>query len=279
MKRLTAAWLLCLGTVLHAGGIVSLLPGITDMVVDLGASGRLVGCTRYAVLPPDHPATRLGGLYDLNVEALLRLQPDMVLAPREMGPALEPVTDAGIPVHLFRFDTLADIVAAYTGVGRLLHREALARSRVANLKRQLASPPLPGAPVRVLVITGGEGLTGGAIYAAGRSLFGELVTALGAENAVRSDLPYPSLGREGVLALDPDLVLLLSVDRVDPLVPADSPLAALKAVRLRHMVNIHGPRVLQPGPILFRLVPVIRDILKQYAENRSAPLPSHLAVD
>ncbi|RLE19816.1 MAG: hypothetical protein DRJ08_07825, partial [Acidobacteria bacterium] len=58
-----------------AGGIVSLLPSVTDMVVDLGSANRLVGITRYGVVPAGISVTRLGGMYDLNVEAVLRLKP------------------------------------------------------------------------------------------------------------------------------------------------------------------------------------------------------------
>ncbi|PJB77882.1 MAG: cobalamin-binding protein, partial [Acidobacteria bacterium CG_4_9_14_3_um_filter_49_7] len=48
-------WIACLSLLIclqgMAGGIVSLLPSVTDMVVDLGSANRLTGITRYGVVP------------------------------------------------------------------------------------------------------------------------------------------------------------------------------------------------------------------------------------
>jgi iron complex transport system substrate-binding protein len=60
--------------------IVSLLPSLTEIVCELGACERLVGVDRYS----NHPAwvkslPNLGGLDDINVEAVLALRPDVVL--------------------------------------------------------------------------------------------------------------------------------------------------------------------------------------------------------
>lgn len=65
--------------------IVSLVPSSTESVCALGAGDRLVGCTRYctepAVMPVD--VVRVGGTKNPSLEAIARLEPDLVLANAE----------------------------------------------------------------------------------------------------------------------------------------------------------------------------------------------------
>ena len=61
--------------------IVSVLPSLTESVCALGACAKLVGVDRYS----NWPATvkrlpQVGGGLDLNIEAIVRLKPDVVLA-------------------------------------------------------------------------------------------------------------------------------------------------------------------------------------------------------
>ena len=65
--------------------IVSLVPSTTESVCALGAGERLVGCTRYCVEPSAalHGVARIGGTKNPKRDAVLALQPDLVLANAE----------------------------------------------------------------------------------------------------------------------------------------------------------------------------------------------------
>ena len=63
--------------------VVSLAPGITEMVYALGQEDRLVGVTEFCDYPPeaaDKP--RVSGYNMINHEAILAAQPDVTLAAR-----------------------------------------------------------------------------------------------------------------------------------------------------------------------------------------------------
>ena len=61
--------------------IVSLLPSLTETVCALGACPRLVGLDRYSNWPESLKALpRVGGGLDPNIESIVALKPDLVLA-------------------------------------------------------------------------------------------------------------------------------------------------------------------------------------------------------
>ena len=81
--------------------IVSLVPSLTETLVDLGAEDRIVGLTKFCVRP-DHlrrERTRIGGTKGVNLGAIMDLQPDLVLANLEENDAQDVMAleIAGIP--------------------------------------------------------------------------------------------------------------------------------------------------------------------------------------
>ncbi len=69
--------------------IVSLVPSLSEALVALGLGDRLVGVTRYCVEPPGafEGVARIGGTKDADVEGILALRPDLVIANHEENTA------------------------------------------------------------------------------------------------------------------------------------------------------------------------------------------------
>lgn len=267
---------LFLTTGIHARGVVSLLPSLTDMVVDLESADQLTGVTRYCIIRERPGLTRLGGMYDLNVEALVKLEPDLVLAYRGGERALAPLSSAGVRVRFFAINTLEDVLSTYLAVGRELGKEELANTRV-NQVRRLLQPVRMAHPPRILVIMGAEGLERGPVYAAGHSVYGELVSRLGADNAVVGPAAYPSLDREGLITLHPDIILLITEHKVEE--PAETGMLSLLSIGdSPSIINVYGATAMHPGPSLFQLIPNLRTILEAYASDPIADLSRHLVL-
>jgi len=81
--------------------IVSLVPSLTETLVDLGAEDRIVGLTKFCVRPEHlrRERTRIGGTKGVNLGAIMDLQPDLVLANLEENDAQDVMAleIAGIP--------------------------------------------------------------------------------------------------------------------------------------------------------------------------------------
>lgn len=65
--------------------IVSLVPSISESLIELGMGDRLTGITDYCVFPTDvtNKLPKVGGTKDLSIEAVVDLQPDLVIANQE----------------------------------------------------------------------------------------------------------------------------------------------------------------------------------------------------
>jgi len=80
--------------------IVSLVPSDTHSLIALGAAARLVGRTTYCVSPEVAAVPTVGGTKDVDVEAVIALAPQLVIANQEENTrvALEALGAARIPV-------------------------------------------------------------------------------------------------------------------------------------------------------------------------------------
>jgi iron complex transport system substrate-binding protein len=84
--------------------IVSLVPSLTESLFDLGAGDRLVGITDYCRPPQtdEDRLVRIGGTRAPEVDTILRLQPDLILANQEENgrKQVEMLVEAGLTVWL-----------------------------------------------------------------------------------------------------------------------------------------------------------------------------------
>ncbi|MEY8875795.1 MAG: ABC transporter substrate-binding protein [Leptothrix sp. (in: b-proteobacteria)] len=231
--------------------IVSLMPSLTESVCALGACDRLVGVDRYSNWPASIARLpRLGGLEDAQVEAIVALKPDLVLAPRSSRAigrleslglrvvTLEPVDQAELRASL---DTLSALLGL-PGAGAALWQRIDAQ--LAQAAAQVA-PPWRGQRVYVEVDS--------APYAAGeRSFVGQTLARLGLANIVPAALgPFPKLNPEFVLRAQPDLVIAAARDLATMASrPGWSQLRALQQGRQCGFDAAQVDLLVRPGPRL-----------------------------
>src|SRR5207302_8264502 len=131
--------------------IVSLVPSDTLNVFALGAGDRLVGRTRYCVVPEQALAlTVVGGTKDVDVEAVRRLEPDLILANQEENSRthLEQLARLQLPMLVAFPRRVADGLAHLARLARILETEEasreLLRKGVATLRELEADrrPPV-----------------------------------------------------------------------------------------------------------------------------------------
>lgn len=100
--------------------VVSLLPSLTESVCVLGGCARLVGVDRWSNWPESVRALpRVGGLDDANLEAIVALRPDLVLASPSSRLAAR-LRSMRVPVAEFEAQTLEDVPRVMKAVATLL---------------------------------------------------------------------------------------------------------------------------------------------------------------
>ena len=187
--------------------IVTLLPSLTESICALGGCARLVGVDRYSNWPDSiRHLPRLGGLEDAQVERIVALKPDVVLAAKSARVA-ERLQGLGLRVVLVESQTHADVKRSLVLLARLLGTpEAGERTWSgieAEFTRAAARVP-PAARGRKVYFEVAPDP-----YAAGASSFiGETLAKLGLGNVVPPELgPFPRLNPEYVVRAQPDIVM------------------------------------------------------------------------
>ncbi len=143
--------------------IVSLVPGITEMIVELGEARRLAGITYHTLLPErSDEVVIVGGFFAPNPSRIRSVEPDLVIYARSQKKMLESMDwkdNAPAFLHL-EPKSIKDAFQAITEIGKLLGRsneaEAMVKEQQADL--ELISKKLafisPGKRKRVMRIMG-----------------------------------------------------------------------------------------------------------------------------
>jgi iron complex transport system substrate-binding protein len=248
----------------RAARIVSLAPSITETVFVLGEGDRLVGVTDYCDYPPEATRkARVGGISTPSFEAILTLQPDLVLATSESNHPehVQRLTALGLPVYVIRpidFETVLDSIAR---IGEVLGRGDVGRARVAAMRRDAdaVARAVVGAPrPRVLYVVWPNPL-----IAPGRgTLITELIERAGGESVTGAEtLPYPRLSLETVVERRPDRIIVgrHGQGSVEDLLRGWERLAAVAAVREGRVYGVDGDLVHRPGP---RMIEALRALAR-----------------
>lgn len=240
--------------------VVSLNPSLTEILLALGARPALVGVDDYSARASVEVATlpRVGGLFDPSLEAIVALQPELVvLVPsaeqRDLHTRLESFGIEVLALDNFRLpQLLASIETLGTRVGRAQaarERVAAIQSAFAQTERATRGRPRPRA---VLVLQRDPlFLVGGGSY------LDEMLRAAGADNLAGSFAePYPRLDVEWLIAARPELILDASED-AQPAAEHWRRWPSLPAVAAGRVVALVAQEVTLPGPHLDRALEIL----------------------
>lgn len=198
--------------------VVCLTPSSTELVAAVGATDTIVGVDRFSAYPPEvHSLPKVGDFLSPNLEAILSLHPDIVVADAVQTEVVAKLQTTGMTVLSLPMQTIDDVREALRSVGRALGREAEAERAIAALDGDLQSvrehaaraAARAGAPPRVLFVVDRQpGSLGGLVAAGPGSYLDELLRHAGAENVLAdSPVRYANISVEEVIARRPDVIL------------------------------------------------------------------------
>ncbi len=234
--------------------IVSAVPSDTYNLFELGAGERIVGRTRYCVEPAADVASipEIGGTKDLDIDAIVALAPDVVIANQEENSEgdIVKLEDAGLKVYVSFPKRVAQGLAHLGRLAKLLgfdrDPQAGARAkrviqegyhtlRAAEAKRATLRPLRAFLPIWAdpLMTANKDTFLSDALDLAGAvNVFAErdrkypLAADLGAarplppERVQGRDTRYPRVTLDEVVAMAPEIVLL--PDEPHPFTEADA---------------------------------------------------------
>ena len=194
--------------------VVSLAPGLTEIIFALGQGGRLLAVTAFCDYPPE--ARRLeaiGGLLDLNLEKIIALNPELVVAYPEHGERLRLLPPA-IRVVEVPHRTLADIFASIEAIAGALGVSRQGSELVGAIRSRLEEIRVScrrKRPQKFLLVADRNPVQLASMWLVGRGdFFDELLRLAGAVNAYDGALAYPQVSVEAAIALQPAAIIELS---------------------------------------------------------------------
>jgi len=253
--------------------LLSAAPNVTEICAALGLIDCLVGRTRFCDYPPQVASVRsIGDLYNLNVEVLLELRPDLILISGQSRSISERLSKLGLAYEALPDYTLDELFIGIERVGVLTGRPETARRLIAGARADLeaVAARYAGLPSkRVLVLTWPLPDPPTQADAAGPgSFYDDLLRMAGHTNvAAPGDRPFGPISLEFILEASPDVIIELSADgRERPRGDADArrvwsqvgPLEAVARERVHVLVGrqhfILGPRIARTFEALCRLI-------------------------
>jgi len=243
--------ILLLSAVLLFGSerIVTLSPALSEIVSALGHGDALVGVSRYATYPEAVKALpKVGGYAQPNLEKIMMLKPTLVLMQSYQSSLRDALNHFGISTLSVSLVQLDDIKQAIKTIGQRLNATQRATQLLLAIDKAAKQRHIRKHNPSVLIVFGAKDELRDGIYVAGkRVFFDDIITLCGAHNAFDASLiGQPVLSVEGVIALNPDKVIILYSPLTDPLSPQDAkklwsdlPIAAAKHDNITVMEASH----------------------------------------
>ncbi|QHS24078.1 ABC transporter substrate-binding protein [Virgibacillus sp. MSP4-1] len=196
--------------------IVSVIPSATEIIFGLGLGDKVVGVTDNDNYPEEVKEIESVGGLELNVEKIISLEPDLVVADVNNGESISQLREQGIKVLVLGAQTLEetykDILTAGKATGTTDHAEEV----VASMKEDVESvkkvvQDIPEDERKTVWIEIGEEL-----FTAGNGTFlNELVQTAGGVNIMSDQEGWPQVSEEEVIQSNPDVIFLTYASYVE----------------------------------------------------------------
>lgn len=249
--------------------IISLASGNTEILFALGLGDKVVGVTDFCDYPPEaKEKPSIGGFSTPNIEEVVALEPDLILAASihkgEVIPALE---GKGLTVFALDPKTIDEILESITLIGEITGKEGEASQLVTEMSNRIKAVTdktdglSEAQRPRVFYITWHDPLR----TAGGDTWHEELIVKAGGINIAHDLTGYATINLETVIDANPQVIITGAGMGTG----VDLPLQFAKTEeRLRNVdARINNRVYAVPTDLSGRPGPRIVDALEQFAES------------
>lgn len=198
--------------------IVSLAPAMTEIIFSLGLGERVVGVTTVCDRPDEaRSKTKIGGMANPSLEAIVALKPDIVVMTSDGNPkaVAERLRQLGIRTYVFTSRRLTEIPAGIREMGQALGAQPVADRLAGNIEKSIrdvsmshqrkSSPANADVGRKALFVIWPSPL----IVAGPGTILDDAMKMSGLINiAADGKVAYPRFSVEAVIERQPDLILI-----------------------------------------------------------------------
>ena len=188
--------------------IVSVVPSQTELLFDLGLENEILGITKFCIHPKEICQTKaiVGGTKNLNLEKIISLQPDLIIANKEenVKEQIELLAEK-FPVWLTDVNNYNDALQMIADLGKITHSSEKANSISQSIQEQLSAPIFNDKKKAIYLIWKSPFMTIG-----GDTFIDSMMHKAGFENTFHHITRYPEIELETIANSDCEFVLLSS---------------------------------------------------------------------
>lgn len=190
------------------GRIVSLVPSLTELVIDLGLAGQLVGRTRFCIHPEEQVGEIpiVGGTKNPRLEKIIDLKPDLVIANKEEN-RKEDIRQlqAHCRVIVTEISTVKEALLAIYDLGMELNADPQAKALTKQIGKRLDTRPAEPSIRTAYFIWRDPWMTVG-----GDTYIHDVMRHWGLTNVYGARKRYPEVDLNRLAERNPELILLSS---------------------------------------------------------------------
>ncbi len=191
--------------------IITLAPGNTEIVYALGLQDKLVGVTKYCNYPLEAlEKEKIGGYSDPNIEKIISLNPDLILATREHREFVPEFENIGINVVIMQATTVDGVIDIVELAGKATGRTNEANAVINSMREkiELVDSKIKGLPEESKPSVYYEVFDQPIMTAGPGTPIHDIITRAGGINiAADADNTYPQYSMEILVKKNPDVII------------------------------------------------------------------------
>ncbi|GAH29426.1 unnamed protein product, partial [marine sediment metagenome] len=118
--------------------IISLAPGNTEILFTLDLDEELVGVDNFSNYPEEAESIeKIGDAFDLNMEKIIELEPDLILTLKGMEEAVKEFENFGIAVYTLDANKIENVLEDIEEIGQLTNRVEKAEELTSEMQEKI----------------------------------------------------------------------------------------------------------------------------------------------
>ncbi len=248
--------------------IVSLIPSNTEILFELGLNEEIAGVSDFDNFPKEAMnKEKIGGM-EFNVEKIVGLKPDLVLAHESTAKSaeegLEQLRSAGVKVFIVQdAKSFEEVYDTIENIGTLVGKKDQAETIISDMKSDLSTIQEKAKSIKEKKSVYVEVSPSPDIYSTGKNTFiDQMLSLVNAENVMSDQDGWVQVNQEAVISENPDVIITTygyySEKPKEQIMERDG-WEDVNAVKDGDVHDVHSDLVTRTGP---RLVEGVEEIAK-----------------
>lgn len=237
--------------------VIGLTPADCEILYAIGAGDTLVGRGDYCDYPAEiFDIPSVGSTYGLNIEAVIALDPDVVLTTTMYDPAvIDALAEAGVKIVQFETSDIESVYTAIELIGVVVDHNDEAAALIASMRDSFAAIAAQAVDTEATVYFEVSPLEWG-LWTAGQDTFmDEIANLLGLKNCFADVNGWAAISEEQVLERNPDYIVTITMYYGEGPTPVEELLGRagwenVTAIQNAAILNLQNDELSRPSPRL-----------------------------